>query len=346
MLEFKNKILKSFNYSNQIYDNKFKSYHWEYQNKKKKKLFKIKNLENFRNNKLSEGLDDQFYSKQKTKELFQTLLKKHDRDFIIKMLDNKNIGNAKMSFKYKDKSYSTNELFHIEYLTKIKKYIKIKKNSIVCEIGPGYGSFISKFLKIFNSKIILIDLPEANFLNSFFLKTIFPNKNFFLTSDIKSGGIRKRDISQNDIIIICPWDKLPKLKIDFIINSRSMMEMNYETIKLYFNFIHKNLKNLGHFLCINRYYKDTVGYPIELYNYPFDKYWKVVISERSWNQDHTHFFFLKRTLNKKGNIQDELKKIKKITGKKIKEDTRIIRRIMPNFLYKFYKKIKFFILKR
>ena len=108
----------------------------------------------------------------------------------------------------------------------------------------------------------------------------------------------------------------------------------------------EKLKNFGLFLCINRYYKDTVGYPIELYNYPFDKYWEVVISEKSWNQDHIHFFLLKRTLGKKGNIQNELKKIKMITLEKIKEDQRIIRRMMPNFLYKFYKKVKFSILKR
>jgi putative sugar O-methyltransferase len=346
MLEFKKKILKSFNYSNRVYENKFKSYHWEYQNRKKKNLFKIENLENFRNNRLSEGLDDQFYSKKKTKQLFESLLKKHDEGFILKMLDNKNIGNAKMSFLHKDKNYSTNELFHIKYLAKIKNHIKINKNSIVCEIGPGYGSFISKFLKIFNSKIILIDLPEANFINSYFLKTIFPKKNFFLSSDIRNSKIENKDIEKNDIIIICPWDNLPKLKIDFIINSRSMMEMNRETIKSYFSFIHEKLKNFGLFLCINRYYKDTVGYPIELYNYPFDKYWEVVISEKSWNQDHIHFFLLKRTLGKKGNIQNELKKIKMITLEKIKEDQRIIRRMTPDFLYKFYKKVKFSILKR
>ena len=72
----------------------------------------------------------------------------------------------------------------------------------------------------------------------------------------------------------------------------------------------------------------------------------MVISEKSWNQDHIHFLFLKRTQNKQGNIEDELKKIEIITHEKKKEDKRIIRRIMPDFLYKFYKKIKFSILKR
>ena len=42
--------------------------------------------------------------------------------------------------------------------------------SIICEIGPGYGSFASKLIKKFNSKVILIDLPESNFLSAYYLK--------------------------------------------------------------------------------------------------------------------------------------------------------------------------------
>ena len=67
--------------------------------------------------------------------------------------------------------------------------------------------------------------------------------------------------------------------------------MNKESINYYFKYIQKSLVKNGYFLCINRYYKDTVGYPIELHNYPFDKNWSVIISEASWFQDHVHFFF-------------------------------------------------------
>ena len=157
---------------------------------------------------------------------------------------------------------------------------------------------------------------------------------------------KKKNILENDIIIICPWDKLPNLKVDLFINSRSMMEMNKESINYYFKYIQKSLVKNGYFLCINRYYKDTVGYPIELHNYPFDKNWSVIISEASWFQDHVHFFFLKRVGENSGNIFEELKKIKHISNIKVKQDPRLIRRIMPSNIYRIYKKIKFFFFKK
>ena len=77
------------------------------------------------------------------------------------------------------KIYSSNEIFHIKYLSKINDYLKLKNSSLICEIGPGYGCLVSKILKIYNCKIILIDLPESNFLSAYFLKSLFPEKNFF-----------------------------------------------------------------------------------------------------------------------------------------------------------------------
>ena len=122
--------------------------------------------------------------------------------------------------------------------------------------------------------------------------------------------------------------------------------MNKEIINFYFEFIQKKIAHDGFFLCINRYYKDTVGYPVELHNYPFDKNWNTIISESSWKQNHVHFLFLKRTFKNEGNIINELKKIEVIAQQKIKDDPKLIRRITPNFLYKIYKKFKFLFLKR
>ena len=344
MLNFRKKILDSFNYSKSRYNEKFYSYHWKYQNNKKNKLYSVENLINFRNNNLSYGLDDQFYTEEQTKIFFSDLIKEYGKDFIYEMLENENIGKVKDVYQLEDKYYSANELFHIWHLARIKNKLKLSSKNIICEIGPGYGSFISKFLKFSDSKAILIDLPESNFLSSYFLNYIFPNKKFFLSSDIKNK-ITRENILENDIIIICPWDELPDIKIDFFINSRSMMEMKKETINYYFDFIHKNIANDGFFLCINRYYKDTVGYPIELHNYPFDSKWKVLISESAWKQPHIHFLFLQRS-EKNPEILSELKEIKKILKEQIKNDSRFIRRILPNQVYKIYKHIKYFFLNK
>ena len=43
-------------------------------------------------------------------------------------------------------------------------------------------------------------------------------------------------------------------------------------------------------------------------NYPYDNFWKVLISKTSWMQNHIHFLFTKRTKNSSEEIFRELKK--------------------------------------
>ena len=120
-------------------------------------------------------------------------------------------------------------------------------------------------------------IARSQFYQSLLFKINF-SKKFFTSKDIKKN-VSKNDILKNDVIILCPWDNLPNLKIDLFINSRSMMEMTNDTILSYFKQIHNLTKIGGYFLCINRYYKDTVGYPVEMNNYPYDNFWKVLISK-------------------------------------------------------------------
>ena len=82
--------------------------------------------------------------------------------------------------------------------------------------------------------------------------------------------------------------------IDLIINMRSMMEMTSPIIKYYFDNIHRTIKNRGLFACFNRYIKKTSGEDIILKNYPFDKFWSIVISQTSMFQNHIHDLILKR----------------------------------------------------
>ena len=95
-----------------------------------------------------------------------------------------------------------------------------------------------------------------------------------------------------------------------------MMEMNFDVIKSYFDFIHQYLIDDGYFLNINRYEKTSVGYPIRISEYPYDKNWKVIISEPSFNQNWIHFLLAQRSFKKDElNIFKELNNIK-IMGRK------------------------------
>ncbi len=337
-------IISNFKFSIKSYNKKSQSNHWLYNNKKKKELFIKKNLSNFRNNGLSDGMDDTFYSKKKSLELFKIIQKECGDKFLQKMLLKTNIGNSKETLKYRSYFYTAHELFHLKFVYEIKKKISLNKKNIICEIGPAYGSMISKLIKLYGSKAILIDLPEANFMSYFYLKKLFPNKKFFVSQNIKNNKISEEDIKKNDIIILCPWEKIPKIKIDFFINVRSMMEMTYDVIQEYFDLIQKKITNNGYFLCINRYYKDTVGYPIEIDNYPYDKNWKVIISKASWKQNHIHFLLTQRKKNSNNEIFEEQKKIRVLSKKVRLKDKLFIRRITPNFIYKSYKKIKYSLL--
>jgi len=331
---------KNLNISLANYNKKFQSNHWLFNNKKKINLFQEKNLSNFRKNGLSYGLDDQFYSKSDTINFFNLLTKKYGVKFIFSLLEKKNIGNPKKYILKKNKYFTANELVHIKHLLDFKDNVQLKKNDIVCEIGPGYGSLISKIIKIYNCKAVLIDLPESNFLSHYYLKKIFPQKKIFVSSKIRKK-LNLDDIKKHDIFILCPWDNFPNIKIDFFINSRSMMEMTYESINFYFKLIQKKIKKNGYFLCINRYYKDTVGYPIELNKYPFDSYWKVIVSKKSWKQEHIHYLLLKRSKDHLNDIKQELKKIKSHYLEIKKKDKFFWRRVLPIQLYKLYKYSKY-----
>ncbi len=345
-LDVEAEILDNFEFSIKNYNKKFQSYHWLYNNRKKKKLFKKKNLKNFRKNGLSLGMDDTFYSKKESLNLFKKLKKECGDDFLNKMLLKTNLGNPKNSLKQKKYFFTAHELFHIKFIYEIKEKVLLNKKDIICEIGPAYGSMISKLIRFYGSKVILIDLPEANFMSYYYLKKLFPKKNFFVSKNIKNEKISKKNIEENDIIILCPWDSIPKIKIKFFLNVRSMMEMTHETIKGYFDLIQNFITTDGFFLCINRYYKDTVGYPVEMDNYPYDKNWKVIISKTSWMQDHIHFLLTQRKRKLNNEIRNELKNIRNISDKVRSKDKLLIRRIIPKLIYKSYKKIKYSLLRR
>ena len=216
-----------------------------------------------------------------------------------KIIRKKNIGNPKKFYRYKNFYYTAHELFLIKFLKELDSNINLNKAKVICEIGPGYGALVSKILKKTKAKIILIDLPEANFLSHYFLSTLFPKKKIFVSKDFQTTKLNKKNLNRFDIFILNPWDEFPNLKIDLFINTRSMMEMNYPTINKYFLLIKKRIKKGGHFLCVNRYYKDTVGYPIEFIKYPFDKFWKIIISKTIMVSKTYPFFFTSKIYKKK-----------------------------------------------
>ena len=288
-----NNLIRAFKISSEDYNFKEKSKHWEKYDARKH-LYNIKSLENFRNNTLSDGLDDR-YNVDQQNDIFSKLINEIGINFIYQNLNKINIGNSKQIFKYKDKIVDAGQLFHIKWLHDLEEYVFNKnKISTIIEIGGGYGSFAQKIINKYSYKYILIDLPEANLISSFYLSKHFPDKKIILAHDFKNKTLSSYDLDHGDIFILPPWYFLEIENIDLFINTRSFMEMNKDIINKYFSLIHQKTRNGGFFFNINRYHKDSVGHPIRFYDYPYDNKWETIYSKPSFLQKWIHQMITKR----------------------------------------------------
>jgi putative sugar O-methyltransferase len=278
---------------NKIVKHNHSSVYWKNINSLKK--FNIQNLKNFRKEEvLSKNLDDQ---SNLTSIKLLDYFKYFKSEFLIKNLPRKNVGNNKNSLDYLGFYFDYGIIHHLKWYEKIQNiFFENKKIKNICEIGGGFGSLARIILNNHCKKYILIDLPENNLLAAFFLTNHFPSKKIYLHA--KKGNLNFRDYKMYDIFILpsfCALD--PKIKIDFFINTRSFQEMNLKEIERYFDFIQTNNRKF-YFLNVNRYSKSIGEEKINFWDYPYDNYWKVLISESSFLQDHTHFLFCSR-LSKK-----------------------------------------------
>ncbi len=288
--------------------------HWKkYYENQYLKFSKIENIPNFRSDQLlSKGCDDSGRNSSLLDLIEYIKNWELDQEFLIKNLSKKNIGNNNTSKFFLGYHLDYAELVHIKFYLHIRNKIK-NKIDFICEIGGGFGSLARIFLNQFNSKYILIDLPEANLISAYYLQSHFPNKKLFLYDDFlkkkeKNSIIDEKCLEENDIFILPPWilnSFSEKIKIDMFINTYSFMEMKREILKEYFDFIHQHSKIGSYFLNINRYRKDTSGEIIKFSQYPYDNDWDCLISERSPIRYNIHFMLTER---KKENIKNPIKK--------------------------------------
>lgn len=313
------RIIRNFNLSEKFLIKNFPSYnsfHWEKFNKNKK--INEYNIKNFRKNGLSFGLDDQDIT---TFEFFNKIINYVGENFLFKNLLKKNIGNSSKVYKFGRYFIDYNQLVFIYWFKKIKNYINHNKIKVVCEIGGGFGQFSELILNNKkNVKLIYIDLPLSCFLASYYLKKNFPKKKFyFFDNYLKKNSLSENDLQKYDIFILPPNCEIEKkLKIDFFINMRSMMEMKISSINSYFDFIHQHASKNSYFFNLNRFHKKIGNEIISLERFNYDKNWDVLSSGKSFNQEWIYYILTKRKFkNFKNRITNEKEIIKKL-GKKYK----------------------------
>lgn len=335
-MNFEKRIKDIFKNSNNFKFEKFKSKHWQKFYNKDSFNSEI-NLFDFRNiDGASKGLD-QHNPFEETQKLLFEIQKKTGKEFVENNLDKLNIGNSPRNFKYKSYFIDFHNLIFIYWLYLLKNNTTNNFNS-VCEIGGGFGAFSKLLINNYKCKVLLIDLPEANLLSTYYLNKNFPEKKFFLYDNyIKKNYLSFEDFQENDVLILPPNCKIDKkIKFDLFLNSRSFQEMKFTLIKKYFNFIEKHIQPNGYFLNINRFEKTSVGYPIYFHEYPYSNNWKKILSQPSFKQEDHIFFLCKYEAQKKNNISVELNKIK---GKYQKNFTQYkLRTKIKNFILKYFLK--------
>ena len=314
-MSYFDRIISNYNHSKENDKKFFNSQIWSKINKVKRfDKIDISKIENFRNNGLSRGYDNDYLKSDfiDHKKNFLSFLKSSSIDFysIKDLLPNKNIGRNPTSVLYKDTYLDSKSIDFIQKFIFIDKYIFQKKNIKSCvEIGGGYGELARIIVKKKNIKYILIDLPETNLTSSFYILNHFPNKKIVLSKDLLDNELTEKLYENNEIFILCPWDKIGKFKIDIFFNFHSFMEMNLATRKYYFNLIHDKISQDGYMLQENRYCK-LVGLEKNLLReYEYDNKWEKLIYFQNSKNKKLGLILTKRTTENRKDISNLKKKI-------------------------------------
>lgn len=143
------------------------------------------------------------------------------------------------------------------------------------EIGAGFGG-LARLLKLAfpQLRIVLLDLPEASAIQTYFLNQAFPGARFLYLEHLGQGeGLPAQDFD----FAILPGSAAARLgpgSVDMFVNTRSMMEMDLEVVAGYFEVIQRALREGGGFYCVNRLAKVS-----RLRDYPFDARWYAALWE-------------------------------------------------------------------
>lgn len=258
------------------------------------KLKDSDNLYNFRRSGLSRWLDDSNVEadEKKITTYYSSVINAVGLDFFQKVAES-TVGNPR-TIDIGGQRVDFNDLFLVFYANQIRPFVSAN-DAIIVDIGGGYGGLGVKLKILFPSAtVVFLDLPEVNAIQSHYVRRNFAEARTLTYGEMKSANVRldRSTLSAYDFAVLPGWlaEEFADDFVDLIINTRSMMEMDAEVIRFYFNHIQRMLRINGFFYCVNRYEKSTVGYPIRIKDYPYDDRWYVAISAPSWKQPAIHAF--------------------------------------------------------
>ncbi len=257
---------------------------------------------------------------EKEKGLFSQIIAATDLDFVVKNCIT-DVGNpivTKFTLTHSGETltahfnwHDVGDLYHAWLILSHLNHLK-DTSPTICEIGGGFGGLIAKIKSnVKGAKIILLDLPEVNACQSYYLSRVFSDAIIYGYGDFLEQGTSILD-ADFDFLVLPGWvaKQLPKDFVDIFVNIRSMMEMSKENLDFYFDFIQTSLKLGGIFSCFNRYQKRVGSFENKFMYYPFDNDWETLMSQPSLFQPHIHQLILKRMKENSGsNFKERLGEI-------------------------------------
>ena len=169
---------KSYSLSKSLIPSHFVSKHWDiYPQNFKNTLFDIDKLSEFRDNELSFKCNDTLEKRTSFKILrvLKNLSHIVGLDFIEANKEVK-IGEPK-TFFFDNRPFDYHDLYLIYFLYVLSPFINQKSQennrTFILEIGGGYGGLAYKIKRLFpKTTCILLDLPEANFISNYYIKSL------------------------------------------------------------------------------------------------------------------------------------------------------------------------------
>ena len=258
----------------------------------------LRRLASFRSTEvkpLSDTLDD-YKSKMSMQEMYDCLCQDVP-ELLIEELSENQIGNppaqSVVTRSGTELVTTFNDLILISFISKIFNALSTKQKTeriTILEIGGGYGGLAAKLKRLLpNSKIVIVDIPHAGLLQTYYLGQALPTAQL-VVHPIGDGGLGLRQDQALGDFFIVPNNKatdLSNFKFDLVVNSRSFMEMDQREIASYFDLIQKTLQPGGLFFNCNRLWKNAGDKPTQISKYPYDDKWSLVSLSTSFFQNNT-----------------------------------------------------------
>lgn len=226
-----------------------------------------KDLENFRNNGGSAGLDGvsrvggkNELEKDGFEAYFEVLRSIAGDEFLEKVYIN-DVGNPP-GFEYRGYWITRSDVQNAFNAWRLSQYLEDGMH--ITEIGAGFCGLAVMLKRLFpNMTFDIIDLPEQREIQKYYVSQTVGLNGF---NWIEPSDARKSDVA---------------------INIRSMMEMTWQQVNQYFDII-KNIICPEWFYCVNRYVKRD----ITIKDYPFGDNWTMLVSSPLMFEPAIHEYLL------------------------------------------------------